>query len=153
MNDDFGVGVRTKTMRIRFAFKFTAQIGEVVDLAVVGDPDRAVFVAHGHVAIGGKIENSKAAAAQTDVSAIGETPLPEAGVVGSAVRLHVRHPDERLPIAAVHESADAAHALSSSRCSQLVDFRLGMEHLHRLKGTVDQARHAIEKSQSKKITI
>ncbi len=114
MNDDFGVGVRAKTMCVGFSFELAAQIGEVVDLAVVGDPHCAIFVAHGHVAIGGEVENGETAAAQSDVSAIGETPLPEAGVVGTAVRLHVRHPGERLPVAAVHESADAAHSLSSS---------------------------------------
>src|SRR6266849_4862222 len=36
---------------------------------------------------------------------------------------------------------------------QLVDFSLGVEHLHRLKRAVDQARHTIEKSQTKNITI
>src|SRR4029077_19833524 len=36
---------------------------------------------------------------------------------------------------------------------QLVDFSFGMEHLHRLKGAVDEPRHAIEKSQTKNITI
>src|SRR5260370_41233762 len=36
---------------------------------------------------------------------------------------------------------------------QLVDFSFGMEHLHRLKGAVDQARRAIEKSQTKNITV
>src|ERR1700691_1885532 len=113
MNDGFGVGVGTKTMS--FSFEFEAQIGEIENLAVVGDPHRPIFVAHGHVAIGGEVENGEAAAAQPDVSAIGETPLPEPGVVGAAVRLHVRHPGELLRIAAVHESADAAHGVSSFR--------------------------------------
>ena len=90
-------------------FELVAQIGEVVDFAVVGNPHGAIFVAHGHVAIGGEIENGEAAAAQPDVSAIGETPLPESGVVGTAMRLHVRHARQRLPVAAVHESANAAH--------------------------------------------
>src|SRR5260370_36898680 len=115
MNDDFRVGMRPKTMRIGFALELTAQIGEVIDLAVVCDPHRAIFVAHGHVAIGGEVEDRKTAASQSDVSTIGETPLPEPGVVRAAVRLHVRHPDERLRIAAVYESADAAHEFTSSR--------------------------------------
>src|ERR1700694_5126034 len=114
MNDDFGVGVRTKTMRVGFAFELTAQIGEVVDLAVVGDPHRPIFVAYGHVAIGGKVEDRKTAAPQTDVSAVEDMPLPEPGVVRTAMRLHVRHPDERLRVSAVHESGDAAHKLTSS---------------------------------------
>src|ERR1035437_2505363 len=36
---------------------------------------------------------------------------------------------------------------------QFVDFRFGMEHLHRLKGAVDQARHAIEKSETNNIAV
>src|SRR5208282_337991 len=112
MNNGFCVRVRAKTMP--FAFEFTAQIGEVVDLAVVGNPHRSIFVRHGHVPIGGEVENGKAAASQSDVSPVGETPLPQPGVVGSAVRLHVRHTDQRLPVAAVDESADATHDLSSS---------------------------------------
>src|SRR5216684_6970836 len=115
MNDDFRVGVRAKTMGVGFALKLTPQIAEVVDFAVVGDPHRPILVAHGHVAIGGKVENRKTAAAQSDVSPVGETPLPEPGVVGTTVRLHIRHPNERLGVAAVHESADAAHELTSSR--------------------------------------
>src|ERR1700730_2541372 len=42
---------------------------------------------------------------------------------------------------------------SPYRVLQLVDFSFGMEHLHRLKGAVDQPRHAIEKTQTKNITI
>src|SRR3982074_1591595 len=102
-------------MRIGFALKLTAEIGEVIALAVVGDPHRPILVAHGHVAIGREVEDRKTAAPQSDVSPIGETPLPEPGGVGTAVRLHLRHPDERLRVAAVHESADAAHDLSSPR--------------------------------------
>src|ERR1700693_3265388 len=107
--------MRTKMMSVGFAFKLTAQIGEVVDFAVVGDPHRPIFVAHGHVTIGREIEDGKTAASQSDVSPIGEMPLPEPGVVGTTVGLHVRHPDERLRVATVHESADAAHELTSSR--------------------------------------
>src|SRR6266849_3393577 len=113
MNYDFRVGVRTKTMPL--SRELTAQIGEVVDLAVVGDPHRPIFVAHGHVAIGGKVEDGKTAAPQSDVSPIGEMPLPEPRVVGTAMGLHVRHPDERVRVSAVHESADAAHDLTPSR--------------------------------------
>src|SRR5208283_2571540 len=114
MKYDFGIGVRMKTMRFIFAFEFTAEIGEVVYLAVIGNPHGAIFVRHGHVAIGGKVENGKTATAQCNVSAIGEMPLPEAGVVGPPVHLHVGHAGQCLPVAAIHEAADAAHGLSSS---------------------------------------
>src|SRR5260370_17042209 len=109
MNDDFRVGMRPKTMGIGFALELTAQVGEVIDLAVVCDPHRAIFVAHGHVAIGGEGEDRKTSASQPDVSTIGETPLPEPGVVRAAVRLHGRHPDERLPLAPVSDPAAASH--------------------------------------------
>src|SRR6202023_1427207 len=45
------------------------------------------------------------------------------------------------------------HITSVPSYPQFVDFGLGMEHLHRLKGAVDQPWHAIEKSQTKNITI
>ena len=92
-----------------FALQLAAKFGEVVDFAVVGDPDRAVFVAHGHVPIGGKIEDGKAAAAQANVGTIGKSSLPQTGVVGTAVRLDVRHAGEHFPVPAVRESGDPTH--------------------------------------------
>ena len=59
-----------------FALQFPAQLGEVINLAVVGNPDRAVFVAHRHVAVGRKIENRQAPAAQTDIRAVRKSLLP-----------------------------------------------------------------------------
>src|SRR5260370_24898318 len=101
-------------MGVGSAFELAAQIGKVVDLAVICDPHRSIFVRHRHVAIGGEVENRETPASQSDISPIGETPLPEPGGVGTAMCLHVRHPDERLPVAAVYEAADASHGLSSS---------------------------------------
>src|SRR5258707_10213052 len=71
MNDSFGVGVRAKTMPL--SLKFTSQIGEVVDFAVVGDPHRPIFVAHRHVAIGREVEDRKTPAPQSDIPPFGET--------------------------------------------------------------------------------
>ena len=56
-----------------------------------------------------EIENGEAAAAQADVGAVGKLAVPEAGVVGAAMRLDVRHPRQRFPISAIHHAADAAH--------------------------------------------
>ncbi len=102
----FRVGVRTKTMA--FGFQFAAKIGEVIDLAVVSDPDGTVFVrrsrvrrllvAHGHVAVGREVENREAATAETDVGSIGESALPETEVVGSAMRLDGGHAGQRLGV-------------------------------------------------------
>ena len=112
MDDSFCVGMRTKAVPL--TFKLAAQIGEVIDLTVVGNPHRSIFVAHRHMAIGGEIENGEAAASQPNVSAIGETPLPQPGIIGTAMGLHIRHPGECLRVAAIHESADTAHGLRSS---------------------------------------
>ena len=113
MNHCFRVGMRAKTVPL--ALEVAAQIGEVVNFAVVGNPDRAVFVAHRHVAVGRKIENGQPPAAQPNVPAIRETALPEPGIVGAAVRLHLRHAGEGLRVAPVRDSADAAHRLRLSR--------------------------------------
>src|ERR1019366_7836330 len=114
MNDDLCVGTRMET--VAFGFELMTQINEVVNFAVVGDPDGAVFVrrflvTHGHVAIGREIENSEPAAAEADVGAIGETALPEPGVVGAAMGLHARHASQGIRIAAIYETTDAAHGL------------------------------------------
>ena len=95
VDHDFRIGIGSEAMA--FALQFAAKFGEIVNFAVVGDPDCAVFVAHRHVTIGREIENGKAAAAEADVRTIGKSPLPQTGVVGTAVRLDVRHPRRALP--------------------------------------------------------
>ena len=50
VNHDFRICVRGKV--VTFPLQLTAKFGEVVDFAVVRDPDRAVLVAHRHVPIG-----------------------------------------------------------------------------------------------------
>src|SRR5450631_1615807 len=45
------------------------------------------------------------------------------------------------------------HTTSVPPDPQLVDFRLGMKHLHRLKGAVEQPGDAIEKSQPEHIAV
>ncbi len=44
------------------ALEFAAEFGEVVDLAVVGDPHRAVFIAHWHVPNRRQIEDRESPA-------------------------------------------------------------------------------------------
>ena len=98
---------------ITFAFEFSAQLGEVIDLPVVGDPDGARFIAHRHAAEWRQVEDGKTTAAQSDVGSVGEPPVPDSGIVRSAMRLYTRHAYQRFAIATIHHSADAAHALSS----------------------------------------
>src|SRR5579863_4802732 len=74
MNNHLGVGVGGKAMAL--AFEFSAKLSEVVDFSVVGDPHRAVFVAHRHVADRGEIENGKTATAQADVGTVWKLPVP-----------------------------------------------------------------------------
>ncbi len=107
MDDDFGIGIRREVVAL--ALQLPAKFGEVVDFAVVGDPDRAVFVAHWHVPVSGKIENGEAAAAEANVGTIGKSSLPQTGVVGTAVRLDVRHACEHFPVPTVGESGDPTH--------------------------------------------
>jgi hypothetical protein len=113
--EHLGVGVGGETVAL--AFEFPAQRGEVVDLAVVSDPEGAILVRHRHVAEGRQIEDGEAAVAQADVGTVRESPLPEAGVVRAAMGLDVGHPRQRFPISAIHQTADAAHSVTNSFAS------------------------------------
>ena len=107
VDHDLCIGIGSEVMA--FTLQFAAEFGEVVDFAVVGDPDRAVLVAHRHVTVGRKIEDGKAAAAEANVGAVRKSSLPQTRVVGAAVRLDMRHPAEHVSIAAICQTADAAH--------------------------------------------
>src|SRR3984957_21214655 len=65
VKDDFRVSMRCEFMSL--ALEFAAEFGEVVDFAVIGNPERAILVGHRHVAERGQIENGEAAAAQADI--------------------------------------------------------------------------------------
>ncbi len=84
------------------AFKLTTKLEKVVDLAVVGDPDAAILVAHWHMAIGGQIQNSQTAASEADVRPVAQTPVPYSGIVGPAVGLDRIHPRQSFAIPAIH---------------------------------------------------
>src|ERR1700746_88575 len=86
-----------------------AQFSEVVNLSVVGDEDRSIFIGHRHVAAGRQVENGQSPASQPDIGAIREALLPDAEVVWAAMRLHVCHPGQRLPVSAVNQAADTTH--------------------------------------------
>src|SRR4051812_19616973 len=98
------------------ALEFAAKLGEVINLSVVGYPYSTVFVAHRHAADGGEIENGQAAAAQANVRTIGKLSIPQAGIVGPAMRQDLSHPRQSFPVAAIHHTADATHCLSQFPC-------------------------------------
>src|ERR1700733_7773225 len=107
MEHNFRIGVGSKV--VAFAFQFPAQFGEVINLPVVGNPNSAILIAHRHVTAGRKIEDGKAAAPETDVRTVRESALPQAGIVRTTVRLHVRHPSQYFPASTVGQSGDATH--------------------------------------------
>src|ERR1017187_459007 len=65
VNDDFRVGLRRKSMALHL--QIAAQLSKIVALAVLGDPDSSVFVAHGHVPAGRKVNDGKSTASKSDV--------------------------------------------------------------------------------------
>jgi hypothetical protein len=75
------------------------------------------------------------------------------------MRLDVRHPRQRFPISAIHHTTDPAHAwliplrFVAHFCFQFINLGFRVEHLHRLKAAVDQARDAVEESKAQKIPI
>src|SRR2546427_3173117 len=94
--------------------QITAQLGKIIDLAVVGDPDSLVFVAHGHVPAGGKINNGKSPASKADIGTVGKFLLPQSGVVGPTMSLHVSHARKCFPVSTVNQSADTTHLVKHS---------------------------------------
>src|SRR5258708_22930989 len=104
--------------------QIAAQLGKIVDLGVVGYPASPVFVAHGHVPAGGKINNGESPASKADIGTVGKFLLPRSGVVRPAMSLHVSHAHECFAVSTVNQSADATHlAKHSSVRSQFVDSR------------------------------
>src|SRR3954463_6002342 len=93
MQNHFGIGIREEA--IAFFLQAFAQLNEVVYLAVVSDPDRAVRVAHRHVAAGSDIQDRQPPASQSHVTSVRKTLLPPPGVVWPAMRLHRGHARRR----------------------------------------------------------
>ena len=107
MHNHFCVRVRNKAMA--FALELVAQLFEVVNLAVVRNPNRAVLIRHRHMAVCGKVEDGKAPASQGKEGAVRGTMLPQPAVVRPAMRLDGSHPRQCFTISPVREAANAAH--------------------------------------------
>ena len=54
-------------------------------------------------------KDGKAVAAHANVGTVRESSLPQTRVVGTTVRLDVRHPSEHFPVPTVGESGDPTH--------------------------------------------
>src|ERR1700752_56909 len=92
MKDCFGVAMCA--VDVATLFEFPAVISVIVDLAVVDDLQRVVFVGH-RLMTGGDVDNAQAAMTEADA-----TVDKDPGVVRSAMPDHVAHPDDRILIQA-----------------------------------------------------
>ena len=50
--------------------QFLAQNAEVVDLAVISQSDRAVFIAHRHAAARGEVEDGKPSTSEAEIGSV-----------------------------------------------------------------------------------
>ena len=105
------------------ALEAMAEVGMVVDLAVVGDPHGAVFVRHRLHTRVADVDDAQAAVAEHDPP-VGRAP--HAGVVGPAVRQRVAHPHEHVDVGLRkwgrgHDPDDAAHC-RATRARRPKDF-------------------------------
>ena len=112
VDENFGVGARTETIAMRD--QFAAQFGEVVHLAVVNDPHRAVLARHRLMARRGKIDDGEPTVAQRDANPrIPVTQHDCAAVVGAAMELRGDHPSNGVVESGVagssYNSGDSAH--------------------------------------------
>src|SRR5579871_4935457 len=63
VNNDFGI--RRRPERVARGLQFGPQLAEIVQLAIVGDPDLAVFVRH-RLTAGDEVDDRQAAMAQSN---------------------------------------------------------------------------------------
>ncbi len=81
-----GFGVAMRLVDVTPGFERLAKIGVVVDLAVVSDVQRRIFIGH-RLMTTRDVDNTQTAMAQSDV-----TVDEDAFVVRTAMRDHVAHP-------------------------------------------------------------
>ena len=78
--------VRTAAISVAAAFQFRPELRVVINLAVKGDPDGAIFIAHRLVAGGRKIDNS-----QPPLTKPNGSGSPNAFIIRAAVSDHPVH--------------------------------------------------------------
>ncbi len=94
---------------VALGLELAAQLGVVVDLAVEGDPDRAVLVGHGLAALRAEVDDRQPGLAQAD-----RTVRPDAAAVRPAVAQGAVHAGDQGGIGrparvAVQNAVNAAH--------------------------------------------
>src|SRR5581483_7629216 len=107
MNDDFGVGVRGKAMAA--GFQVRTKLLEIVDLAVVDDPNGFIFVEDGLVPAG-QIDDAQTAHAQSNAG-LYEDPF----IIRTPVHNGLTHPVNRGGVhhsvrMSLHHSGNATHS-------------------------------------------
>src|SRR5207248_7751352 len=88
---------------------------KIVDFAVVGDPNRAIFVRHRHVTVGCEVENRKAPTSQAEIGTIWRVMVPHAAVIRASMRLDCGHARQSFTISPVGQTANSAHELAPGR--------------------------------------
>ena len=84
VNNDFSIGMGAEG--VSGGNQLRAQFLKVINLAVEGDPDGFIFIAHGLMPRGGKIDDRKPAVLQAHPDgAVGQCEILEPSVVRTAV--------------------------------------------------------------------
>ncbi len=107
---DGGLGVAVALVAVSRGFKLRADVGVIVDLAVVRDPERVVLIRH-RLTAGGEVDDAQPPMAQRDF-----TMHVESGCIGTAVGDDVRHRANHTSVGGgavrVQESRYATHKTS-----------------------------------------
>ena len=107
---DQALGVARRAVAMAFGFELFPQLELVVELAVVGDPDRAILVGH-RLSAAGHVDDRQPAMPERSRSLAVKTVA-----VRPAMRQCGRHPLDDRAIGrltgAIHESGDSAHEIS-----------------------------------------
>jgi hypothetical protein len=107
VNNDFGVGARTKN--VAPPLKVRTEFGRIVDLTVIGDPQRSIFVGHGHMPSWRKVDDRESCAAESEARAIGRHVVPYTAVVRASMALKHIHALKIVEFSPVCCPANATH--------------------------------------------
>jgi hypothetical protein len=112
VDDRFGIGIAAEDMP--FCDEHIPEFTEVINLAVEGDPDSAVFVGHRLMSGRGKIDDAESSLSKCR-GAIGVDPC----IIRSPVHEPIAHPRQRVTIRRaaiqVNDSGYATHENEVSR--------------------------------------
>src|SRR5215470_17754663 len=140
MNQYLGIGSGPEMMAV--LLQFPAQFLEVVDFAVLRDPDTAVFVRHGHMPSGREVDDAQPAIAEAN---FGRGRAMQAMIIGSAMMQDFQHALQQLLVNESRGSANAAH-LSGLSGSFRFQFRASQGE-HVLVNCQSLSRHPLPVSE------